>query len=310
MHSKRPERLTLIAFIISTILGGNNAIAVRFSNVELPPFFGAGLRFAAASLILFLIVLIMRLPLPNGRSLIGALIFGALQFGFSYALIYWSLLEVPAGLFQVILALVPLLTFLLAIVHRQEAFEWRVLAGGLLAVSGIAVIFGDSLIDNVPLLSLLAVILAAACIAESIVLFKSFPKTHPITTNALAMGTGAVILFVASGLVRETPSLPSLLPTWTALLYLIIFGSVGTFVLALYVLTRWTASATSYSLVLMPIVTVIFASWITDEPITIALLLGGLFVLLGVYVGALAPPELLKKFTSWLPGVQELNEPE
>jgi hypothetical protein len=37
---KRPERLTLIAFIISTILGGNNAIAVRFSNMELPPFFG------------------------------------------------------------------------------------------------------------------------------------------------------------------------------------------------------------------------------------------------------------------------------
>ena len=70
MQTKRPEKLTLIAFIISTILGGNNAIAVRFSNVELPPFFGAGLRFVVASLILFLIVLILRLQLPNGRSLI------------------------------------------------------------------------------------------------------------------------------------------------------------------------------------------------------------------------------------------------
>ncbi|MGB7872922.1 MAG: EamA family transporter [Anaerolineales bacterium] len=310
MQEKRPERLTLIAFIISTILGGNNAIAVRFSNVELPPFFGAGLRFAAASLILFLIVLIMRLPLPNGRSLVGALIFGALQFGFSYALIYWSLLEVPAGLFQVILALVPLLTFLLAIVHRQEDFQWRALVGGLLAVGGIAIIFSDNLVENVSLLSLLAAVLAAAFIAESIVLFKTFPKTHPITTNALAMGMGAAILFVTSGFARETPQLPSLLPTWTALLYLIFFGSVGTFVLALYVLTRWTASATSYSLVLMPIVTVISASWIADESITIALLLGGLFVLFGVYVGALAPPDLLRKFTSWLPGTQKMNELE
>ena len=307
MPEKRPERLTIIAFIISTILGGNNAIAVRFSNVELPPFFGAGLRFAAASLILFLIVLVMQLPLPNGRSLIGALIFGALQFGFSYALIYWSLLDVPAGLFQVILALVPLLTFLLAIAHRQESFQWRVLAGGLLAIGGIAVIFSDSLIDNVPLISLLAAVLAAACIAESIVLFKTFPKTHPITTNAVAMGTGAAILFVTSGFARETPHLPNLLPTWTALLYLIFFGSVGTFVLALYVLTRWTASATSYSLVLMPVVTVVSASWIADEPITIALLLGGLFVLLGVYIGALAPSDLLRKFTAWLPGVQRSN---
>jgi drug/metabolite transporter (DMT)-like permease len=310
MQRKRPERLTLIAFFVSTILGGNNAIAVRFSNVELPPFFGAAVRFAAASLILFLIVLALRLPLPKGRSLTGALIFGSLQFGISYALMYWSLLQVPAGLFQVILALVPLLTFLFAIAHRQEAFQWRVLAGGLLAVGGIAIIFRDRLIDNVPLLSLLAVVLAAACIAESVVLFKTFPKTHPITTNALAMAMGAAILFAISLLASESPRMPSMPVTWTALLYLILFGSVGTFVLALYVLSRWTASATSYSLVLMPIVTVLFASWLAGETVTVALLIGGLFVLSGVYVGALAPPDLLRRVVSRIPGVKGVNEPE
>ena len=310
MQRKRPERLTLIAFFVSTILGGNNAIAVRFSNVELPPFFGAAVRFAAASLILFLIVLALRLPLPKGRSLTGALIFGSLQFGISYALMYWSLLQVPAGLFQVILALVPLLTFLFAIAHRQEAFQWRVLAGGLLAVGGIAIIFRDRLIDNVPLLSLLGVVLAAACIAESVVLFKTFPKTHPITTNALAMAMGAAILFAISWFAREAPALPTMPATWTALLYLILFGSVGTFVLALYVLSRWTASATSYSLVLMPIVTVLFASWLADEKVTVALLIGGLLVLSGVYVGALAPPDLLRRAVSRIPGVQGVNEPE
>jgi len=310
MQSKQPERLTLIAFIISIILGGNNAIAVRFSNVELPPSFGAGIRFAAASLILFLIVFAMRLPFPRGRSLAGALIFGVLQFGFSYALLYWSLLEVPAGLLQVTLALVPFLTFLFAILHRQETFQWRVLAGGLLAISGIAIIFRGSLTDNVPLLSLLAVILAAACFAESAVLFKTFPKTHPITTNAVAMGMGAAILFVSSWIGHEIPVWPTLPATWIAFFYLVILGSVSTFVLILYVLSRWTASATSYSLVLMPIVTVLFASWIAGERITIALLIGGLFVLSGVYVGALAPPELLRRFASRLPGAHELNEPE
>jgi drug/metabolite transporter (DMT)-like permease len=250
------------------------------------------------------------LPLPKGRSLIGALIFGALQFGISYALIYWSLLQVPAGLFQVILALVPLFTFFFAIAHRQEHFQWRVLIGGLFAVGGIAIIFSGQLIDEVPLLSLLAAVLAAACIAESVVLFKTFPKTHPITTNAFAMGTGATILLAASGLARETILWPSLPATWTAVIYLVLFGSVGTFVLALYVLEHWTASATSYSLVLMPIVTVLFASWIANEPITITLLAGGLIVLFGVYIGALAPQDLLKRIFSWLPGVQGLNEPE
>jgi drug/metabolite transporter (DMT)-like permease len=83
---------------------------------------------------------------------------------------------------------------------------------------------------------------------------------------------------------------------------------VGTFVLALYVLERWTASATSYSLVLMPIVTVLFASWIAEEPITVTLLIGGLFVLNGVYVGALAPPEWLGRVFFWLTGIHEIKE--
>jgi drug/metabolite transporter (DMT)-like permease len=310
MQVKWPERLTLVAFIASVVLGGNNAIAVRFSNVELPPFFGAAVRFAVAALILFLIVLALRLPLPKGRSLVGVTVFGALQFGFSYALMYWSLLQVPAGLFQVILALVPLLTFIFAIAHRQETFQWRALAGGLLAVSGIAIIFRDRLIDEVPLLSMLAVVLAAACIAESVVLFKTFPKSHPITTNALAMAVGAAILFVISLFAREVPRLPSLPATWMALLYLVFFGSIGTFVLALYVLSRWTASATSYALVLMPVVTVLFAAWLAGEAVTGILLVGGVLVLSGVYVGALAHSDLLRRATSWLPGVPGLNEPE
>lgn len=103
----RLDTSSLIAFILSTILAGNNAIAVRFSNAELPPFFGAGLRFILASAILFLIALISRLELPKDRALAGGVIVGILQFGFSYAFIYWSLLEVLAGLFQVILALIP-----------------------------------------------------------------------------------------------------------------------------------------------------------------------------------------------------------
>ena len=310
MHNKGPERLTLLAFIVSTILGGNNAIAVRFSNMELPPFFGAAARFAAASLILFVIVLALRLPLPRGRSLVGILIFGALQFGISYALICWSLLEVPAGLFQVILALVPLLTFLLAMLHRQESFQWRLLLGGLIAVSGIAVIFWDGIKTDIPLPALVAAILSAACIAESVVLLKGFPKSHPVTTNALAMGMGAVILLATSWLFREVPTMPTRTTTWIAVLYLIFFGSIITFILALYVLSHWTASATSYQLVLMPLVTVLFASWLTNERITLAIITGGLLVLIGVCIGVLLPPDFFRKTLPRERNTQELNTPK
>jgi drug/metabolite transporter (DMT)-like permease len=83
--------------------------------------------------------------------------------------------------------------------------------------------------------------------------------------------------------------------TWAALTYLVLFGSIATFVLALYVMARWTASASSYQLVLMPIVTVISAAWLAGEAVTPSLVVGGLLVLVGVYVGAIARPEVFTR---------------
>jgi drug/metabolite transporter (DMT)-like permease len=300
MAARRPDRLTLAAFVGSTLLAGNNAIAVRFSNAELPPFFGAALRFAAAALILFLVVLALRLPLPKGRALAGALVYGALQFGLNYAFIYWSLKTLEPGAFQVIYGVAPLLTFLLAVAHRQERFQWRGLAGALLALSGVGVVFQDRVAAGGGLAARLgwpvvAAVLAAACVAEAAVLFKTFPKTHPVTTNALAMAVGAVVLGAVSGLWGEAARLPGQPVTWAAVAYLVLLGSVGTFVLALYVLARWTASATAYQLVFIPIVTVLCSAWLTGERITAGFVAGGLLVLVGAYVGVIAPAEQLRR---------------
>jgi len=71
----RPDRTTLIAFTFLVLIGGSNAVAVRFSNQELPPFWGAAIRFAAAALILWIIVAVRRIEIPRGRALTGVLIF-------------------------------------------------------------------------------------------------------------------------------------------------------------------------------------------------------------------------------------------
>ena len=120
------DRLTLIAFGFVVLIAGTNFVAVKFSNQELPPFWGAALRFFTASFLLSIFILVKRVPIPNGRALTGALLYGIIGFGTSYALLYWSLLKVPAGVASVIIALVPLITFLLAILHKLETFQLRV----------------------------------------------------------------------------------------------------------------------------------------------------------------------------------------
>jgi drug/metabolite transporter (DMT)-like permease len=175
----------------------------------------------------------------------------------------------------------------LVVLQRQERLRFSGVIGGLLALAGIAVMSGATIRDDVPALSLLALLGSALCFAEAAILVRRFPPVHPVAMNAFAMGTGAVLLLAGSLLARETFELPQLAETWLALAYLVPVGSVLVFVLYLVVLRYWEASRAAYEFVLIPVVTVMLSAWLDNEPLGLGLLIGGPLVLLGVYVGAL-----------------------
>src|SRR5918996_887915 len=193
-----PDRRILLAFVGVVILAGSNIVAVRFSNRELDPFWGAGVRFVGASLILWVLVARGRYSLPRARALRGAVIYGILSFLLAYAFFYWGAQEVPAGLGGTIMASVPLLTVLLAAVHRLEPPPARRLAGSVLALAGIAVMSSGALAGDVSLVSVLAVVVAAAAAAESGIVLKLLPSAHPVVTNAVGMSVGALLLLLLS----------------------------------------------------------------------------------------------------------------
>ena len=63
----RPPTAVLAVFVAVVLIGGTNFVAVRFSNRELPPFWGAGLRFAIAGALLVGFAAWRRIPLPLGQ---------------------------------------------------------------------------------------------------------------------------------------------------------------------------------------------------------------------------------------------------
>jgi drug/metabolite transporter (DMT)-like permease len=286
-----PDRLTLLAFGGAVLIGGLNFVAVRASNAELPPFWGAAARFGVAAILLLAYMAARRMPLPRGAALAGAVVYGFLGFAAGYALAYWALVHVPAGLASVIMSTVPLLTFFLATLHGLEAVRWRALAGGLLAFGGIALVFREQLGSAVPLVSIIAMGGAAISAAETGVVMKRFPRTHPIASNAVGMSVGALLLLAIALASGEALALPSLPGTWFALTYLSIIGSIGLFVLFVFVLTRWTASATSYMFVLTPLVAIPVGAALAGESVSLVFLAGGAIVLAGVYFGAIARPK-------------------
>jgi drug/metabolite transporter (DMT)-like permease len=288
MHGNR-ERLALVCFLAYALLAGGNGVSIRFSNRELAPLWGAGLRFSLAAALLLAVMAVRRLAFPHGRALTGALLYGALNFGAAFALAYYALVRLHAGLGQTLLALVPLATLLLAVAQRQERLRAVAVVGALLALAGVAVISQGSVGASVPLASLAAAVASAVCIAQAAVLVRRFPPVHPVTMNAVGMTTGAVLLLAGSVVAGESHVLPQQVATWAAVGYLVVVGSVVVFVLYLVVLRYWAASRAAYGFVLIPFVTVLLSAWLDNEPLGVGLLLGGLLVLGGVYVGALRP---------------------
>ena len=279
----------LTAFVVGSVLAGGNAVGVRVSNRELEPLWGAGLRFLLAAALLGAVMLLMRLPVPRGRALAGVVLYGSFIFGGAFSFAYYALLRIHAGLGQTLLALVPLVTLLLAVVVRQERLRLAAVIGTLVSAVGVGLISGLSGGETVPPLSLLAVLGAVLCFALGTVLVRGYPSVHPVATNAVGMAAGAAILLALSLLLREDIALPENRSTWLALAYLVVLGSGPVFVLYVLVVRLWGASRAAYSFVVIPLITVLLSAWIDDEPVGAGLVLGGLLVLVGVYVGALRP---------------------
>jgi drug/metabolite transporter (DMT)-like permease len=104
------------------------------------------------------------------------------------------------------------------------------------------------------------------------------------------MGVAGALFLALSFATGEAHALPTNATTWTALLYLIVIGSFAAFLLFLVVLQRWAASAASFQWVMLPLVAVPLSAVLTGESVTTALLVGGVLVLLGVYIGAIWRP--------------------
>jgi drug/metabolite transporter (DMT)-like permease len=287
---RRTDPTVLAVFAAVVVAGGLNVVAVRYSNQELTPFWGGALRLIGGAAILSVIAIARGFNVPSGRALVGIVLYGVLGFGASYALLYWGLVDAPAAAGAVAISVVPLVTLVLAPLHGLERFRWQAIAGALVSVAGIAIVFADQLRAAVGIGSLVALFLGATAVAESTIIVKRFPRSEPTVTNAGGMAIGVVILLALSLGSGEARAVPHLASTLIALGYLVLVGSVFLFMGFLYVLARWSASSASYQLLFMPLVTVPAAALLRSEPVSAAFLAGGALVLGGVYLGAVAPP--------------------
>jgi drug/metabolite transporter (DMT)-like permease len=282
-------RGTLVAFLVGSVLSSGNPIAVKFSNVELDPLWGATVRFTLAAALMLVVMRALGLRFPRGRALLGAVLYGVFNFGLAFACLFYALVELGAGFLQILLAVIPLITLLLVVVQRLERLRVSAVAGAVIAFVGVLLMSQIALDASISIGTILVAMAAAFCLAEGAVLVRVFPPEHSVSLNAVGMTVGAAVLFVGSLLAGNEIVLPRLGETWLAMAYMVVIGSGIVFILWVFVLKRWDASRAAYNFVLLPPITLVFSNLITGEEVGVELILGGVVILVGVYIGALRP---------------------
>jgi drug/metabolite transporter (DMT)-like permease len=284
----RPDRVTLAAFVGFVLIAGAASVSIRLGSFELPPFWAATLRYAMAVAIFTAVAIALRIPFPRGANLVGALLF-SLTFVVSTALLYVGVSGSSASMGALAFAVTPLVTLALAATIGLERFTLRGVTGAVVAAAGMVVVVSDQLGAAVSPPALLALGGGMLFGAITTVVIKRLPPGHPIAANAVGGVFVLPILLALSLLANESLVLPSRPETWAALAFLVVFGTVLLFPLAVFIIGRWTASGYSYTGLFKPLAGVALAAVILGEPLRLSFTLGGALVLVGVWVGAFGP---------------------
>jgi drug/metabolite transporter (DMT)-like permease len=286
--------LIAVAYATCALVWGTTwyAIRVQIGPGGYPTLEGAALRFVIASALLLAICAILRVrPWPRGARQWGWLVVAGLLDAVGYALVYLGEETVPGGLAAVLYGLHPLLLAVLLWVTGMEPVRRGALAGAVVSIVGVAVIFLDRA-EVSPAQATGVVLILGSVLAST--LYAMIMKRHGEGVHVLAATTifltvtaialGAVVL--ARGpqpIAWPPPRAPTL-----ALLYLAVFGSVITFGTYFWLLQRISLMAISTLVFVLPLISLgVDALWEREVRLGARAYLGVAITLAGLAVNLL-----------------------
>lgn len=288
MDTRARVGLVAAALLIVYVVWGSTYLAIRVVVEEMPPLVGMGGRFVAAALILGGILAVRGVDLRVTRAqLAGAALLGLMLplLGNGFVAIGEDL-GVTSGVAALLVAAVPLFVTLYRFLAGDWPSPWSVL-GVVLGFAGLAwLVLGGRDQGDVPLAGAAIVLAASAFWA-----FGSWVQprlTLPKNAFVLAvheMWTGGLMM-VALGLLRGERLDPAGYgaETWLAWSYLVVFGSALAFSAYVWLLANAPIGLVATYAYVNPVVAVFLGWLILAEPITNAVLVGGLVIVVAVAI--------------------------
>ena len=286
-------RLAFIVWLCLCAIWGSTWLAIKLGLRDLPPLSFAGIRFAAAAVILFGIVWMKRARLPKTAGEWRLLAYtGGLTITLNYGLVFWSEQYITSGLAAVLSAMVPL--FGLPMAHRYLSTE-RLTApkmfGVLLGLCGVAIVCSGQLGvgGSLAFWASVGIILAAAATAHAGVLIKAEgTQLEPSVIAGVQMAGGCIPLLIGGVLLEGNLLAFHWTPlAWAALAYLTILGSVAAFLMYYWLIRHTTVSWVMMIPLVTPLVAVVIGMVFADEAVGWHTAVGGVAIIGGVALAVL-----------------------
>ena len=227
--------------------------------------------------------------LPKGKEWIPIIVLSILNFMISNGLSTWAVKYISAGLGSIMGSIFPLWLVIIGLFTASGRIPSKAIFGLLLGFAGVCIIFyehfQDFLNPEFRLGILFSLIATWTWAFGSIYTKKHAVNYNPYFSLGLQMViSGIVLMSVTQATGNSVPLLKIPWQSWVAIAYLVIFGSIISFIAFLYALQNLPTAQASIYAYINPVVAVLLGWMIFDERLTIYIGVGGAVTLIGVYV--------------------------
>lgn len=277
----------IFALALVCFFWGTTWVASKEGVRHMPPLQLVSLRQLIGGSLYAAFFLYKKTTLPKGREWLPIVVLSFLNFMLSNALSTWGVRYISAGLGSIIGSIFPLWLVIIGYVGSRTAIGRKTAVGLTLGFTGICVIFYQHLKDFLEPDFRLGIFLSLAS-TWSWAFGTLYTKTQAAKFNPyFSLGlqmliSGTVIYTVASFSGNTVPFGRIPWQGWTVIAYLVLFGSVLSFIAYLYALQHLPTEQASLYAYINPVVALFTGALLFGEKLSLTIVIGVLITLFGV----------------------------
>jgi drug/metabolite transporter (DMT)-like permease len=284
MKNKNQGLLIALALFCTYFIWGSTYLAIRFGIESFPPFLMAGMRFALAGAILYIVMHFLGAPNPTKQQWLYATAIGILLPALGNGTVCYVQQTISSSVAALSIATAPIWMAIFSSIwgHKITHKEWLGIAIGLVGIVLLNV--GGTLHGEFT--NAILLIFAAASWSFGSVWSKRMDMPTGLMASATQMLAGGMVLLSVSALQGE--SWPSHISTksWGAMLFLVVLGSIVSYSAYQFLLKTVRPLVASSNTFVNPVVAFIVGIWFANEHVTtneyiaLAIILVGVFLVL------------------------------